>query len=118
MFSSLVVLGACLVGCNGSEANNAAATNGAMPAVNTPDANTSGGTSATTGNVGGSTGGTGGVAPMAAGAGGMTPVSGSDSVTGAGGGGVGQAAKQMAKDKTANMGSGSLNQGEKDDSGQ
>ena len=60
----------------------------------------------------------GGVAPMAGGAGGMTPMSGTDSVGGAGGGGVGQAAKQMAKDKASNMGSGSLGQGEKDDSGQ
>jgi hypothetical protein len=63
-------------------------------------------------------GNAGGVAPMAGGAGGMTPMSGTDSVGGGGGGGVGQAAKQMAKDKTSNMGSGSLNQGEKDESSQ
>ena len=40
----------------------------------------------------------GGVAPMASGAaGGMTPVSGAESVDGAGGGGVGSAAKEMAR---------------------
>ena len=39
-----------------------------------------------------------GVAPMASGAaGGMTPVSGGESVEGAGGGGIGSAAKDMAR---------------------
>lgn len=60
----------------------------------------------------------GGVAPMATGGGGMTPMTGTDSVEGAGGGGVAQAAKQKAKDKAVNIGGGSLGQGEKDDSGQ
>lgn len=50
-------------------------------------------------------------------AGGMTPMTGTESV-GGGGDGVGQAAKKMAKDKAANMGSGSLGQADKDDSGQ
>ena len=40
----------------------------------------------------------GGVAPMAGGAaGGLTPVSGGESVDGAGGGGIGSAAKDMAR---------------------
>lgn len=61
----------------------------------------------------------GGVAPMASGAaGGMTPMSGTDSVEGAGGGGVAQAAKQSAKKNAAKMGNGSLDQMPKDDSGQ
>ena len=103
MKSSVLVLlfAICLVGCQPSIDSNAPA-NPAPKPTNSPEA----------------TGATSGVAPMAGGAGGMTPMSGTDSVGGGGGGGVGQAAKQMAKDKSANMGSGSLGQGEKDDSGQ
>ncbi len=47
-------------------------------------------------------GSSGGVAPMASGvAGGMTPVSGGESVDGAGMGGVGSAAKDMARGAAA-----------------
>ena len=90
----------CLVGCQPT-----LDVNGAKP--ESPSSNTD------TTNVK-----SGGVAPMAAGGGGMTPMTGTDSVEGAGGGGVAQAAKQKAKDKAANLGGGSLGQGEKDDSGQ
>ena len=56
---------------------------------------------------------------MASGAaGGMTPMSGTDSVEGAGGGSVGSAAKDFAKRKTANEGSGSLGQAAADNSGE
>ena len=105
----------CLVGCKPpvDETSN----NSTPPVGVTKSA--SGGSAGTTGTgaaVSGTSGG--GVAPMAAGAGGMTPMSGTDSVTGAGGGGVEQAAKKMAKDKAAKAGSGSLEQGLKDESGQ
>ena len=56
----------------------------------------------------------GGIAPMAGvGAGPMTPVSGAESVDGAGGGGVGQAAKDKAKSMAATAPS-SINQAGED----
>jgi hypothetical protein len=103
MKASLLVVTAvvCLVGCQPSVDANNVKSEGPTPSSTPPP-----------------TAKSGGVAPMAAGAGGMTPMSGTDSVGGEGGGGVGQSAKQMAKDKAGNMGSGSLGQGSTDDSGQ
>ncbi|MEI7984937.1 MAG: hypothetical protein WCI55_04855 [Armatimonadota bacterium] len=96
-----LIIAPCAVGCQPTPDVNGANIEG-QATVNTPPQNEK----------------ASGVAPMAGGAGGMTPMSGTDSVGGDGGGGVGQAAKQMAKDKASNMGNGSLGQGEKDDSGQ
>lgn len=109
VFASLFIVCLCLVGCSpGGDANNAPSPDQTNSVSNTPATPT-----------GAPSGQGGGVAPMASGAaGGMTPMSGTESVGGEGGGGVGQAAKQMAKDKAGNMGSGSLGQGEKDDSSQ
>ena len=102
----ILFLSICLIGCKpGGDTNG----NGPSDPVNKAPATS---TAPAPGHGGG-------VAPMASGAaGGMTPMSGTDSVEGSGGGGVGQAAKKMAKDKTANTGSGSLDQAVKDDSGQ
>lgn len=101
VFPLLFVLAVGLVGCQPTPDINGVKPEG-QPSVNTPP----------------NADKAGGVAPMAGGAGGMTPMSGTDSVGGESGGGVGQAAKQMAKEKSSNMGSGSLGQGEKDDSSQ
>lgn len=58
----------------------------------------------------------GGPAPMTSGAaGGMTPMSGTENLQGAGGGGVGSAAKSMAKDRAAGPAGGSLSQMPMDD---
>lgn len=98
----IVFLSLFLVGCSSNGDSNNTATSSAPLAANDPAPPTT----------------TGGVAPMTSGAaGGMTPMTGTESV-GGGGDGVGQAAKKMAKDKAANMGSGSLGQADKDDSGQ
>lgn len=103
--SFAIVLGLCLVGCKppvDETSNNTAPPFGITKSASAPG-----------------TGHGGGVAPMASGAaGGMTPMTGTDSIEGAGGGGVAQAAKKMAKDRAAKAGRGSLDQMPKDDSGQ
>ncbi|MBN9502047.1 MAG: hypothetical protein J0H02_09765 [Armatimonadetes bacterium] len=67
----------------------------------TPDGQTPPATTSAQAPVGGNGGG---IAPMGPNVGGMTPVTGSDSVQGAGGGGVGSAAKDMARRAAANGG--------------
>jgi hypothetical protein len=101
----LIVVALCLIGCkSGDDANNTSATSSVTSANATPPPGRSG---------------SGGVAPMASGvASGMTPMSGTDSVEGVGGGGVGSAAKQMAKDRAGKMSNGSMDQMPKDDTGQ
>ncbi len=111
-FASIVVIVAvCIVGCKpADDANNASGN----PTNNTPAT-----AAHTPANRGAGSGGSGGVTPMASGAaGGMTPMSGTDSVEGAGGGGVAQAAKQSAKKNAAKMSNGSLDQAGKEDAGQ
>lgn len=97
-FIFLVVVGVVLLtGCGSPEPEGKLETGAASP-----------GTTGTT--TAPASGGSEGVGITSPAAGGMSPVTGSDSVAGAGGGGVQQAAKDKAKDVAGSAGAGSASQ--------
>lgn len=96
-FATLWVVGGCKPGSNDSNASNPSvdgASNGSEGVSGEPSAQNQGGSA-------GQQGSDGGITPMGGvGAGPMTPVSGTESLQG-GGSGVGQAAKDKAKEVAA-----------------
>lgn len=112
LFAGLIVSAIFVTGCQKSALPEDGA-HDPQPAVNNQNNPANGQANNQLSGAGGGSG-SGGIAPMASpSAGGMTPVAGSDSVTGASGGGVQQAAKDQAK--RVGAGSSSIDQMPKDE---